>query len=64
MCLKFIIASNGSKINLFVIKKLIKTEIENNIDDRNKGFFNLFIVKKAPEAAMPNKAILTTIKAK
>ena len=39
-------------------------ERENKIDDKNKGFFNFLIVKKVPEAAIPNNAMLTTIKAK
>ena len=62
--MKFKTASKGSKIRLFTTKKLIKTEIENNIDDKNNGFFNFFIVKKVPEAAMPNNAILTIINPK
>ena len=40
------------------------TDKENKIEDKNKGFFNFFIVKNVPEAAIPNKAIETTIKAK
>ena len=49
---------------MFVIKKPIITDKENKIEERNKGFFSFFIVKNVPEAAMPNKAIETTIKAK
>ena len=49
---------------LFVIKKPIKTDKENNIDEINNGSFNFLIVKKVPEAAIPNNAILTTINAK
>jgi len=48
----------------FEIKKPIITDIENKIEERNKGFLNFFIVKNVPDAAMPNKAIETTIKAK
>ena len=64
MWLKFTIASKGSKIILFVTKKPIKADKENNIDDKNNGFFNFLIAKKVPEAAIPNKAILTIINAK
>ena len=49
---------------LFVMKKPIKTDKENNIDEKNKGLFIFFIAKKVPEAAIPNNAILTTINAK
>ena len=39
---------------------------ENRIDDKNKTslFFIFLIDKNVPDAAMPNKAMLTTIKAK
>ena len=57
-------ASKGSKISLLVAKKPVKTDIENNIEEKNNGFFNFLIAKKVPEAAMPNNAMLTTIKAK
>lgn len=40
------------------------TDRENKIEERNNGFFNFFIVKNVPEAAMPNSAIETTMKAK
>ena len=49
---------------MFAIKNPIKTDKENDIDEINNGFFNLLIVKKVPEAAMPNKAMLTTMNAK
>ena len=57
-------ASKGSKITLFATKKPIRVEKENNIEEINNGFFVFFIVKKVPDAAMPNKAMLTIINAK
>ena len=39
-------------------------EIENNIDERNKGFFSFLMNRNVPAAAMPNKAMLTIRKAK
>ena len=54
----------GSKIKLFVIRNPIIVEMENKTEDKDKGFLSFFIAKKVPEAAMPNNAMLTTIKAK
>ena len=38
--------------------------IENKMEEMNKGFLSFLINKKVPAAAIPNKAMLTTRKAK